>query len=119
MKTATAKSTPADAVERGRVRAHLGDRGGDALLEHAREEAVQHGRLDRGARRLDRLAAHAQLHRAEDPALGVDLRKRVVDEVARGGLAVGARDADEREPVRRIAVDEGRGLADRFARLRP
>src|SRR5665648_1226432 len=66
-----------------------------AALTHQGEQPVQHRRLDSRARALDRLLAHPQLDGADDAGHLVHRLQGGRDEVAGGGLAVGAGDADD------------------------
>ena len=100
-----------------RVRAHLHGHHVAARVAHAREQVLQVGRFGRGVLGLLLRVADARPHRADDAsALAADARD-VLHQIRRGGLAVRAGDAHERERLRRMVVEVRRGVGHGLARV--
>jgi hypothetical protein len=102
------EATAVDAPEVESVRRHLHHRGVDALRAHAAQRGLE---VEALGRRVARALAHvavAHLDGADQPDRAARRVQDRLGEIGGGGLAVGARDADEREIVARIA-EEARG----------
>ena len=97
------------------MRAHLHGHRVAVRVAHAGEQPLQVGRLGRGVLRLLPHVSDADAHRADDPRALARHTRDVFHEVGRGGLAVRAGDAHERDARRRMVVEvrggDGHGLA--------
>jgi hypothetical protein len=90
------------AVHRQRRRRHLHHHVGHAIGDHPGERLVQHLGRRRGVRRVVALAAPAVVDRADHARLVAGGAQHRLDQVRGRGLAVGAGDADQRQPPRRV-----------------
>ena len=92
------------AVERERVGGHLHRHPAHAGRHHLREQPLQLDRLGRGLTRVASPAADDVLDGADDARLEAAGPEERLAEVRRGGLAVRARDADDGQGSRGMAV---------------
>src|SRR2546428_234936 len=104
-----------DARERQRVRADLHGHAAHAALAHGGQHRLDLERLRRRLSRRPDLVADDVLNGAEDPAGAAARAQQRVDEVGGRGLAVGARDAHQRQRARGMvpvgAGQRGEGAA--------
>ena len=105
------------AVHRQRRRRHLHHRVGHAVGDHLRERRVQHVRCRRGVRRVVALAVPAVVDRADHARVVAGRAQDRLDEIGRGGLAVGTGDADQRQPPRRMIGQRGDREAERASTI--
>ena len=100
-----------------RVRAHLHGHHRAARVAHPREQLLQVGRLRRGALGVLHGAGDLVAHGADDAAAVAGHTRDVLHQIGRGGLAVGARDAHEREGAGGVVVVVRRGVGHGLARV--
>ena len=104
-------------VEHERMRGNLHDDMGAARIAHPREQCVQLVGFRRGAFGFDHLIADEVLIGADQADLVACILEHMLDEVGRGGLAVGAGNAQHHHAVRRMAEAVRRDLRQRDARV--
>jgi hypothetical protein len=105
-----------DAVLVERVRGDLDRDVRRARGPHAREEPLERDRVRRRERRGLGRAREAIRDGAYDTRAEARRAPDLLEEIRRGGLAVGSRDADHREPGGRVAREPRRGLPEQRAR---
>ncbi len=105
-----------DALERERVAADLhGDRA-RAGISHLGEHRVQLLGKRRRVRERPRALAQVGADRSDDPARHARCVRDRREHAGRRRLSVGSRNANDREPLRRIAVERGRDRRERATR---
>ena len=109
---------PVDPVQREGVARDLHRAGLDVLLAHHGQQRLQVGRLRRGADARHPAVGDPGLDRADEPGGAARRAQGRLEQVAGGGLAVGAGDAEHQQVVGGPAVDLRRHLTQHRARVR-
>jgi hypothetical protein len=102
-----------DAAQVQPVRGDLHGHGVDPTRVHPSQQTLQIRALGGGAHARLGLAVDPRLDRADHPDPDARGGERRLEEVGGGGLAVGARDADDRQVAARVPVDGSRGRPHR------
>ena len=105
------------AIEVERMRAHLHGHDVAARIAHAGEQLLQIGRFRRGMSRFLGLVADADAHGSDDARALPRYPRDVLYQVGRGGLAVGAGDAHQRNVLGRMVVEVRRRGRHGLARI--
>ena len=108
---------PVDPVQREGVARDLHRAGVDVLLAHHGQQRLQVGGLRRGAHAGHPPVGDPGLDGADEAGGAAGRAQGRLEQVAGGGLAVGAGDAEHHQVVGGPAVDLGRHLAEHRARV--
>ena len=104
------------AVQQERMGGDLHDDVGAAGVGHAPEQPLELERLRRCARGGELLVSDEVVDGADEADPGAEgALEHGLDEMGGGGFAVGARDTDDRETVRRAAIPDGGERGERRA----
>ncbi len=101
-----------DPAQAQRVAGHLHHRDVDTAFDHHRQQFLDVGRLRGGQGAGDRDPVDAHPDRADQPDATLGGPQPRLHQVADGGFAGGAGDADDRQPCRRAPVDDGGQLPE-------
>ena len=101
------------AVEHQRVRGNLHDNMRAACISHAGKQRVQLVGFRRGTLGFDHLVTDKVLVGADQADLVACILEHMLDQVGRGGLAVGAGHAEHDHALRRMAEAVCRNLSER------
>ena len=103
------------ALQVERVRAYLHGHHRAACVPHAGEELLQVGRLGSGVLGVLHTPGDLVAHRADDAAAVAGHARDMLHQIGRGGLAVGTRNAHEREVGRGVVVEAHSGMGHGLA----
>ena len=100
-----------------RVGAHFHGDHIDLRIAHTGEQTLQVRRLRRGVSGLLMHVSHIHANRPDDAGATTRNARDVLHKKRSGGLAVGARHANQRNVVRGVIVEDGSGMRHRLARV--